>query len=377
MTLLAGLALLAGTLALALAFGGATAPADGGARAGAALAAAEADVERAAVGAGAADDAAGNEEAAAQGAAGAERAGPERLAAEAEGQGHAAAAEGQGRAAAAEGQGRAAAAAAAAEPRRLIVVDAGHGGASMGAVRHGVIERDSNLEMALRVEGLLVAAGFDVILTRRGEERVAAVANLPEAPESLVNRRDLQARVDLANAVGADLFIAIHSNGASDSAASGIEVWYDGRRAFAAENETLAQALQGRLVSAVERETGWRPWDRGVREDSCWNISERNGECSPLFVLGPAQEVKRSDVVRLGIDPGALGFAPGQERLITRPTRMPAALVELLFITHPFEAAKLKDEATRQALALGIVEGIVQYFTEQTLVTEAPAAGAG
>ena len=268
---------------------------------------------------------------------------------------------------------------AAVEPRRpLIVLDPGHGGAASGAAAFGVVERDSNLDFALRVEPLLQAAGFDVILTRRTQARTAGVpeTNAIDVPGFLLNRRDLQARVDLANAAGADLYVAIHSNGAADPSASGVEVYWDGLRPHAAENERLAQALQESVLESLQVATGYGAWDRGIREDTCWHISERDGECSPIFVLGPAQEIERSQVVLFGLDPAVLGFRADQDVLATRATQMPAALLELLFITNPWEAGVLKDEASRQAMAVGIMRGIVRYFAEGALVSERGGADA-
>ena len=264
------------------------------------------------------------------------------------------------------------------EPRRpLVVLDAGHGGNEMGAFAFGLVERESNLDFALRVESMLKAAGFDVLLTRRTSDRTHDITDEhPDAPDFVVNRPDLQARVDLANEAGADLFISIHSNGAHDPRASGVEVYWNGQRPHAAANERLALALQESVLGSLRSVAGYRAWDRGIREDSCWETSRWTGECSALFVLGPATEIKRERVAALAVDPAALGFAPGQDVLRSRATQMPAALVELLFITNEWEAGVLKNEMARQAIAAGIVQGIERYFAETATLAEGDAAGA-
>ena len=264
------------------------------------------------------------------------------------------------------------------EPRRpLIVLDAGHGGNETGASAFGVVERESNLEFAFRVESLLQAAGFDVLLTRRTRDRTRDIsAEYPDAPDFVVNRPDLQARVDLANEAGADLFVSIHSNGANDARASGVEVYWNGQRPHAAANERLALALQESILGSLRSMAGYRAWDRGIREDSCWETSRWTGECSALFLLGPPTEIERERVVALALNPEALGFAPGQDVLRSRPTQMPAALLELLFITNEWEAGVLKNEIARQAIAAGIVQGIERYFAETAALAEGDAAGA-
>ena len=245
------------------------------------------------------------------------------------------------------------------------MLDAGHGGDETGAQAFGVIERDSNLDFAFRVEALLVEAGYDVLLTRRTRERVMDVTHeYPDAPDFVVNRPDLQARVDFANDAGADIFVSIHSNGHDNPRASGVEVYWSRHRPHAAENQRLALALQESVLEALRVEAGYRAWDRGIREDTCWDISRWTGECEGLLLLGPATEIHRHRVVALGQEPGALGFAPGEEVLRSRATEMPAALLELLFITNEWEAGVLKNEIARQAMAIGIVRGIERYFAE-------------
>ncbi len=264
------------------------------------------------------------------------------------------------------------------EPRRpLIVLDAGHGGNETGALAFGIVERESNLDFAFRVESLLHEAGFDVLLTRRTRDRTRDISEeYPDAPDFVVNRPDLQARVDLANEAEADLFVSIHSNGAHDARASGVEVYWNGQRPHAAANERLALALQESVLGSLRSMAGYRAWDRGIREDSCWETSRWTGECSALFLLGPPTEIERERVVALALNPAALGFAPGQDVLRSRPTQMPAALVELLFITNEWEAGVLKNEIARQAIATGIVQGIERYFAETAALAEGDAAGA-
>jgi hypothetical protein len=69
-------------------------------------------------------------------------------------------------------------------------------------------------------------------------------------------------------------------------------------------------------------------------------------------------------VIRRGGDPEALGFN-GQPSIYSRPVNMPAALVELLIITNPGDAAVLRDEQGRNALARGVA-GAILAFLEQT-----------
>ncbi|EGO63486.1 N-acetylmuramoyl-L-alanine amidase family protein [Acetonema longum] len=112
-----------------------------------------------------------------------------------------------------------------------------------------------------------------------------------------------------ANSWGADLFISIHCNGHDDPAAHGTETWchLDSQRGY-----DLAQSIQIELVNA----TGLI--NRGVKLSV------------GLYVL--------------------------------KYTNMPAALVELAFITHSAEEALLGTEAYQDAAARAIASGIEKYL---------------
>jgi N-acetylmuramoyl-L-alanine amidase len=76
-----------------------------------------------------------------------------------------------------------------------IVIDPGHGGHDPGALGEGVSEADVVLDVAIRLEALLVASGVDVMLTRRSDEFVP-----------------LDKRPAFATREQADLFLSIHAN---------------------------------------------------------------------------------------------------------------------------------------------------------------------
>jgi N-acetylmuramoyl-L-alanine amidase len=244
------------------------------------------------------------------------------------------------------------------DTRLTVVIDPGHGGDEVGAAEYGVVEKHSNLDFAFRIERLLAAQGYEVILTRREDRRVAAAPGLGSSFGA--TRFDLQARVDMANEARADVFVALHSNGSTSASESGVEVWYDPQRTFGAQNERLAQLLQDGVLASLA-EYGYSARGRGLKDDTCFRF--RNDRCFPLFVLGPPREVRREDLTRRGLDPGDFGFGEQEQVRTTRATEMPGVLVELLFITHASDAAVLSDEAGRDAIARGMAAGIVEFLT--------------
>jgi N-acetylmuramoyl-L-alanine amidase len=223
----------------------------------------------------------------------------------------------------------------------LVAIDPGHGGDEVGAAANGVVERDSNLDMARRVERFLREGGAEVLLTREDSGR---------APGALTGsgfsatRGDLQARVRAANTAGAAVFVSLHSNGSPELGQRGIEVYYESRREFADENRRLAAAvLDGALQGLAS--AGYVSRNRGVIDAACWR--NNNGRCIGLFVLSPAGAATSST------NPSA----PAKEA-----TSMPAVLAELLFISNHDDAALLRNEIAREAMARGVADGILRYL---------------
>ncbi len=132
---------------------------------------------------------------------------------------------------------------------KLVAIDAGHGGSDSGATgkingKVVIMEKDLNLDIALRVYKMLEEAGANVVLLRDRD----ITMNLYSRPEA-------------ANAMNADLLVSIHNNSAETSAPNGVEVlYYDkvGIEAYGITSGEVAAFIQKELV----RETGLR--DRGI-----------------------------------------------------------------------------------------------------------------
>ncbi len=79
---------------------------------------------------------------------------------------------------------------------KIIVLDPGHGGEDTGAIGPtGLLEKNINLQVALDLASILKVQGASVYLTRATDVYVS-----------------LQARIALANNLGADLFLCMHHN---------------------------------------------------------------------------------------------------------------------------------------------------------------------
>lgn len=248
----------------------------------------------------------------------------------------------------------------AADPARarvVVALDPGHGGRELGAVVEGIVERDSNRDIGHRVRDLLRERGVDVIITREAISRGGIDAAQPD--DATATFLDLQARVAAVNAAQANVLVSIHSNFWLSADSRGLEAYFNAQRPFAEQNRRLAELLLVNIEASL-RSTGVAVAQRGLFEDT--EFADASGRRTPFFILGPERDVTRNELTERGIAPSAVGLRTGEESLRTAATQMPGALLELLYVSNPSDAALLQDVAAREAIAQGIADGIVQFL---------------
>lgn len=101
----------------------------------------------------------------------------------------------------------------------IVVIDAGHGGMDSGAVVGNVCESMLNLEIALELEKIYCANGFEVIMTRSDEYDLCD-------GDKFIKKEDLNKRVNIINNSNALFCISIHQNKFNDSTVFGSQVLY-------------------------------------------------------------------------------------------------------------------------------------------------------
>lgn len=214
----------------------------------------------------------------------------------------------------------------------VVVLDPGHGRGDPGAThylndgsgRWDMTEAESNQLNAELIRDELLAMGYEVYLTREGAGQGPG-APLPR--QFIVS--DLFARVALAGAVDADVYLAIHGNGASVKSIRGPETWYCGKHEEGAANRRLAELVQLAMIASL-REYGYDAPDRGIKEDA---ESHHSGDFCQFVV--------------------------------TRETAVPAALLEFLFLSNDQDAAVLVDERSHLLMAKHVAAAIDVFLTER------------
>jgi len=208
------------------------------------------------------------------------------------------------------------------EHKRGIIVDCGHGGSDSGATGcFNLTEKDINLEVGTYVANLLRKKGFDVFLTRNADVSIA------------LDERTIMT----ASNKNAAILVSIHTNAAPNIQASGIETFF-----FDIAKYCKGDDKPSRLTSALMHERC------AYSQLLAQNIHQS--------VLSYAKQ-KQPDVIDRSVKQSFLHVLAGAS--------VPAALVELGFLTNQHEAALINDKHYKMLLAAGICEGIVRYF-EQT-----------
>lgn len=134
--------------------------------------------------------------------------------------------------------------------QRVVIVDAGHGGADGGAVsRSGIAESGLNLAIARKLGGVLAFCGHAVVLTREGED---ALCDDPSATLRQQKVSDTKNRVSLVNGYPDARLISIHQNSmVGYPSVRGAQSFHNGQGSA----DAMAQSIQTALNGAVnERE---------------------------------------------------------------------------------------------------------------------------
>ena len=130
----------------------------------------------------------------------------------------------------------------AAEPRTMLVLDAGHGGEEGGAVSDsGVAESGINLQITRRLYEILRFLGHPAVMTRTGDEAIYDddAATLREKKVS-----DLKNRVALINALPHAVLLSIHQNSMPQHpAVHGAQVFSNPQEPAAGLAQSIQQAL--------------------------------------------------------------------------------------------------------------------------------------
>ncbi len=222
---------------------------------------------------------------------------------------------------------------------RTVVIDAGHGGKDPGAVGKLSKEKDLTLAIALKT-GKLIQDNFpsvNVIYTRKTDEFV-----------------ELYRRAEIANRANADLFISIHVNASTNTAATGTDSWIMG---LSKSNANMEVAKRENKAINIE---GNNSQYQGLSMDDTESIIiftmmqsanlEHSGNLAALTQTEFRDKVGRKD--------RGVHTAPF---LVLWQTTMPSVLIETGFISNTEEEKYLITEEGKNELAEAIFRAFQNY----------------
>ena len=196
------------------------------------------------------------------------------------------------------------------EREHTIVIDAGHGGEDGGAVScTGVMEKQINLEIALKLNDLLHILGHRTRMIRADDRSVYT------SGDTIARRKvsDLKGRVRIVEETEDAVLVSIHQNLFPDARYNGAQVFYSP----AGESQALAESLQTSFRQTINP--------------------------------GSNREIKRAKDVYL-----------------MEHTTCTAILVECGFLSNPEEETLLRTREYQQRLCTVIAAAVANFLDCQT-----------
>jgi len=221
--------------------------------------------------------------------------------------------------------------------KKIVVIDPGHGGLDSGTVGvNGLMEKDLALATGLKLAKNLRSRGYTVFMTRDNDTFIP-----------------LRQRVAIARADKADLFIALHADSNPDASVTGSSIY------------TLNDGRSDREAAAMARRENQSDVIAGV------DLSGDNNPVAPILInLAQRDTINKSS--RFATN--ALGtMAKVTDILARSPHRsaslavlvapdVPAALIELGYLSNAGDAAQMNTNAWRTRVADAIADAVDQQF---------------
>ena len=220
--------------------------------------------------------------------------------------------------------------------RKVVVIDAGHGGKDPGALGEGVHEKDLTLAAARTLKRRLERDGrYTVVMTRSGDSFVP-----------------LEERVRIARQSDADLFISLHADAGGDPGVRGATVY------------TLSDKGSDRVARKVFAHNDW-----------FINVSlpSRDNAVNRILLDLTQRATKNQSTAFADM---LVGDVSQQTPMLQHSHRdagyvvllapdVPAVLLEMGFVTNAQDVAGLRDPLQRARLMGSVGDAIDDYFAEQ------------
>lgn len=225
--------------------------------------------------------------------------------------------------------------------RPLVVIDAGHGGHDPGAIspHDGTYEKNVALTIALAIREQLLASGrFRVALTRDSDKYLV-----------------LSERFSIARRLGADLFISVHADAASNQGARGATVY------------TLSEVASDREAEKLAARENKADIIRGL------DLAQTPKSVSPILI-----DLRQRETMNLSADFAKLLVREGSDRMrfrseahrfasfvVLKAPDVPSILLETGYLTNANDVRMLKSKEGQTQIAKSVASAVQVYFARQ------------
>ena len=196
----------------------------------------------------------------------------------------------------------------ASENKKIILIDAGHGGIDGGGVaKDGTLEKDINLKICVKLKSELEKNGYVALMTRDADEGLYT-------DNGKIRKKkieDLNQRCKLKEETNCNMFISIHLNMFPQEKYYGAQVWYSNNE----QSKNFAQLLQSNFKLNVDQSNN--------RVEKCAKNSYKILRCNDTI---------------------------------------PSVIIECGFLSNNIEREKLKTDLYQQRIANSISNSIVNYY---------------
>lgn len=191
--------------------------------------------------------------------------------------------------------------------KKTVVIDAGHGGSDPGKIGvNQCLEKDINLQIALKVKEKLDNEQVKVIMTREDENGLSTDGASNHKIE------DMKKRVEIINASEASIAVSIHQNSYTSEDVKGAQVFY------------FTHSEQGKQMAEIMQEN---------------------------FRLANPENTRQAK--------------ENQTYYMLKKTKIPTIIVECGFLSNWEEAEKLTDDSYQEKTAQIICDGIMKILQQE------------
>lgn len=191
--------------------------------------------------------------------------------------------------------------------KKTVVIDAGHGGADPGKIGvNQCLEKDINLQIALKVKEKLENEQVKVIMTREDENGLSTDGASNHKIE------DMKKRVEIINESEASIAVSIHQNSYTSEDVKGAQVFY------------FTHSEQGKQMAEIMQEN--------------------------FRLANPENKRQAKD---------------NQTYYMLKKTKIPTIIVECGFLSNWEEAEKLTDDSYQEKTAQIICDGIMKILQQE------------